>query len=186
MVVAKWRESCLQDNAEPPDHKFLPATSTGRPLRFVIQWVEDFRDGEGNLVSMSSSLLKHPQVEVIGRYFEGTEYEKRLAETDVMVLPYRSPYQLRVSRVAIEAIINGIPVIATRGTTLFEQAQEYGEAVSCDELTPESLAAAILVAAERVDAMRWRARKKANLATESFSVKFFRNILLNLKPSFSE
>lgn len=155
-------------------------TAAGRPLRFCIQWVEDFRDEEGNLVSIDPWLREHPQVEVIGRYFEGDDYERRLAQTDVMVLPYRKPYQLRVSRVVIEAMLNGLPVIATRGTTLFEQAEEYGVVVSCEEGDAQSLAEAMLEVAERFEILRSSAEEKVNAAAASFSVVFFRELLWRL------
>jgi glycosyltransferase involved in cell wall biosynthesis len=153
------------------------ASAAGRPLRFAFQWVEDFRDGEGNLVSIDPLLREHPQVEVIGRYFEGDEYEQRLAQTDVMVLPYRSPYRLRVSRVVIEAMLNGMPVIATRGTTLFEQAEEYGVVVGCEAESAESLAAAMLKVAARFEVLRVSAEEKVNAAAQSFSVGYFRDLL---------
>jgi glycosyltransferase involved in cell wall biosynthesis len=146
-------------------------------LRFVIQWVEDFRDVEGNLVSIDPWLKNHPQVEVIGRYFHGDEYDEQLERTDVMVLPYRSPYRLRVSRVVIEAMMNGMPVIATRGTTLFDQADEYGVVVGCGEGSAESLAEAILKAAENFEMMRVSAMQRSTTAAQSFSVGFFRDLL---------
>ena len=155
----------------------LAATAAGRPLRFAIQWVEDFRDDSGNLVSIDPWLLEHPQVEVIGRFFEGDEYERRLAATDVMVLPYRKPYRLRVSRVVIEAMLNGMPVIATRGTTLFEQAEEYGVFIGCEEGSAESLAEAILKAAENFEMMRVSAMQRSTTAAKSFSVGYFRDLL---------
>jgi len=168
--------------AAQPDTSYpLLVTAAGRPLRFAIQWVEDFRDGEGNQISIDPWLKNHPQVEVIGRYFLGNEYERRLAATDVMVLPYRSPYRLRVSRVVIEAMIHGMPVIATEGTTLFEQAEEHGVVVGCEEGCAESLARAILEFAEVFAAMREAAEKKAEKAAESFSVGYFRELLMNSK-----
>jgi hypothetical protein len=151
--------------------------STLDTLHFAIQWVEDFRDGEGNLVSIDPWLREHPQVEVIGRYFQGDEYERRLAETDVMVLPYRSPYRLRVSRVVIEAMLHGIPVIATEETTLFAQAEEHGVVVGCEEWSAESLARAILEMAEGFGAMREAAEQKAEMVARSFSVGYFREVL---------
>ncbi|MCX6963544.1 MAG: glycosyltransferase [Verrucomicrobia bacterium] len=155
----------------------LPATAAGRPLRFAIQWVEDFQDEKGNLVQLDPWLKNHPQVEVIGRFFEEDEYERRLAATDVMVLPYRSPYRLRVSRVVIEAMMNGMPVIATRGTTLFEQAEEYGVVIGCEEGSAESLAEAILKAAENFEMMRVSAMQRSRTAAKSFSVGYFRDLL---------
>jgi glycosyltransferase involved in cell wall biosynthesis len=122
-------------------------------------------------------LREHPQVEVIGRYFEGDEYERRLAQTDVMVLPYRKPYELRVSRVVIEAMIYSMPVVTTKGTTLYEQADEHGVVMGCEEGSAESLARAILEFAEVFAAMREAAEKKAEKAAESFSVGYFRKLL---------
>ena len=156
----------------------LAATAAGRPLRFAIQWVEDFRDDEGHLVSINPWLREHPQVEVIGQYFEGDEYERRLAQTHVMVLPYRMPYQLRVSRVVIEAILNGMPVIATEGTTLHEQAGEYGVVVGCEEGDAESLAEAMLEVSARFESLWVNAEEKASAAAESFSVSCFKKSML--------
>ena len=167
--------------SEPVTNYLLPAAAVGRPLRFAIQWVEDFREDSGNLISIDPLLQGHSQVEVIGRYFEGDEYERRLAATDVMVLPYRKPYQLRVSRVVIEAMLSGMPVISTRGTTLFEQAEEYGVVVGCEEGNAESLAGAMLEVAESFESLRMSAAEKMNTAVGSFSVACFRQLLMKLK-----
>jgi glycosyltransferase involved in cell wall biosynthesis len=165
--------------AAQPDTSYpLLVTADGRPLRFAIQWVEDFRDGEGNQISIDPWLKNHPQVEVIGRYFLGNEYERRLAATDVMVLPYRSPYRLRVSRVVIEAMIHGMPVIATEGTTLFEQAEEHGVVVGCEEGSAESLARAILKFAEQYHQFLESSSQKVLSASLHFSIDAFRSILL--------
>jgi glycosyltransferase involved in cell wall biosynthesis len=177
VVSKKWRVASLENEPQLVTRDPLPATATGRPLRFAIQWVEDFRDREGNLISIDPWLREHPQVEVIGRYFQGDEYERRLATTDVMVLPYRSPYRLRVSRVVIEAMMHGMPVVTTKGTTLYEQAYEHGVVMCCEEGSAESLALAILEFAEVFAAMREAAEKKAEKAAESFSVGYFRKLL---------
>jgi glycosyltransferase involved in cell wall biosynthesis len=166
------REICGQNSSSPET-----SNSALDSLRFVFQWVEDFRDGEGNLISIDPWLKNHPQVEVIGRYFQGDEYDEQLERTDVMVLPYRSPYRLRVSRVVIEAMMNGMPLIATRGTTLFEQAEKYGVVVGCEEGSAESLAEAILKAAENFEMMRVSAMQRSTTAAQSFSVGFFRDLL---------
>jgi glycosyltransferase involved in cell wall biosynthesis len=173
----RWRVASGENQFLPATSYPLLVTASGRPLHFKIQWVEDFRDGEGNLVSIDPWLREHQQVEVIGRYFEGDEYERRLGETDVMVLPYRSPYRLRVSRVVIEAMLSGIPVIATRGTTLLEQAQAYGVGVGCYEDDAQSLSEAILEVLVGFEKMRDIAIKKSNKASDSFSVATFRQKL---------
>ena len=145
---------------------------------FVFQWIDDFNDEHGRGVVLDTWLLEHPQVEVIGRYFEGDEYDRRLAATDVMVLPYRKPYELRVSRVVIEAMLNGMPVIAARGTTLFEQAEEYGIVVGCEEGNAEGLAESMLEVAQNFQILQTRAELKVHVAAENFSVACFRKIVM--------
>jgi glycosyltransferase involved in cell wall biosynthesis len=178
----KWRVASGGNNtssfiSEPFTSYPLLVTAADRPLHFSIQWIEDFADAEGNLVQLDPWLKNHPQVNVIDRYFGEGGYERQLEKTDVMVLPYRSPYRLRVSRVVIEAMICGMPVIATRGTTLFEQAEEYGVAIACEEGCAESLAEAILKVAEGFEMMRVTAKDRATSAGESFSVGYFRGLL---------
>ena len=158
----------------------LPATPVARPLRFAIQWVEDFQDEKGNLVKLDPWLKKHPQVEVIDRYFRGDEYERQLERTDVMVLPYRSPYRLRVSRVVIEAMMHDMPVIATHGTTLFEQAEEFGEVVGCKDGNAESLARAILEGYTKFNDFHEFTELKNNVLKTHFSIANFKKIQISL------
>jgi len=73
--------------------------------------------------------------------------------------------------------MNGMPVIATRGTTLFEQAEEYGVVVGCQDCDAESLAEAILEVVASFETMRMTAQEKANSVAESFSVGYFRDLL---------
>jgi hypothetical protein len=166
-----------RNTAQPITRYSLPVTAASRPLYFAIQWVEDFADAEGNLVKIDPWLKNHPQVNVIDRYFGEGGYERQLEKTDVMVLPYRSPYRLRVSRVVIEAMLQGMPVIATNGTTLYQQAEEFGEVVGCKDGSAESLAEAILKVAEGFEMMRVSARDRVTTAIESFSVGYFRDLL---------
>jgi len=102
-----------------------PASRT----RFTIQWIDDFQ-AEGRLVAKSSELHNDSKVSFVTHYFRDGEYAEHLRRTDVMLLPYRlSSYALRGSRVVIEAAVNGIPVIATRGTTLANLAEDFGTGV---------------------------------------------------------
>ena len=50
-------------------------------------------------------------------------------------------------------------------------------AIGCEEGSAESLAEAILKAAENFEIMRVSAREKADAAAQSFSVGFFRDLL---------
>ncbi|TDU71407.1 glycosyltransferase involved in cell wall biosynthesis [Prosthecobacter fusiformis] len=151
--------------------------------RFVIQWLGDFHDDEGRLVQKSQTLEADVRVEYVTSYFEPGEYARRLGQTDLLLLPYRcSSYDLRVSRVVIEAMVHGIPVIATRGTTLEEQAQIHGACIPCEDGCAESLQKAIAQAEQNICALRSLAQERAPMAREHFSVKHFRDLLLHKIP----
>jgi glycosyltransferase involved in cell wall biosynthesis len=149
------------------------------PARFVFQWMEDFVDEEGQVVRLDPEVAAHRKVQVIREHFSEGGYEKQLAATDVMLLPYRSPYCLRVSRVVIEGMILGIPLVVTRGTTLWDQASRYGCAKACDEDSAESVAEAILALLDEYEEASRRAKDCRTGALRHFSVAEFRNRLLS-------
>lgn len=149
------------------------------PARFAFQWLGDFRDAQGKLVKLDPWLKTHPKVDVIERYFEEGGYARQLAATDVMVLPYRDAYRLRVSRVVIEAMNLGIPAVATRDTTLWLQLSEFSVGRGCDDGSSDSLATAICGAAKEFTHLAAEARGKAGQSQEHFSVKNFRKTLFS-------
>jgi glycosyltransferase involved in cell wall biosynthesis len=75
--------------------------------------------------------------------------------------------------VVIEAMIHGIPVVATRGTTLASQAEEFGAAVLCDDENVESLVAAIHEVEQKYNLLAAKSRERQTLAREHFSVLQF-------------
>jgi glycosyltransferase involved in cell wall biosynthesis len=149
------------------------------PARFVFQWMEDFADEGGQVVRLDPEVAAHPKVQVIREHFSEGGYEKQLAATDVMLLPYRSPYRLRVSRVVIEGMILGIPLVVTRGTTLWDQASRYGCAKACDEGSAESVAEAILALLDEYEEASRRAKDCRAEALRHFSVAEFRRRLVS-------
>jgi glycosyltransferase involved in cell wall biosynthesis len=158
--------------------KRFRAQSHEAKVRFAVQWLEAFRDDRGNLVARDPELERDPQVEFITRFFGDGEYGQRLAATSALLLPYRlSSYALRVSRVVIEAMVNGLPVVATRGTTLAAQAEQFGALVPCQDGDAPSLAAAISTLAAGFEGFQATARQRMSLAREHFSVAHFRALL---------
>ena len=149
------------------------------PARFVFQWMEDFADEKGSVVRLDPEVAAHPKVQVIREHFSEGGYERQLAVTDVMLLPYRNPYRLRVSRVVIEGMILGMPLIATRGTTLWDQASRYGCAMACDEDSPESVAESTLALFDGYKEASERAKACQTEASRHFSVAEFRRRLLS-------
>jgi glycosyltransferase involved in cell wall biosynthesis len=143
------------------------------PARFAFQWLGNFGDSEGKIVTLDPWLKAHPKVDVIEDFFAEGGYAGRLAATDVMVLPYRAAYRLRVSRVVIEAMNLGMPVVATRNTTLHEQAKEFGVARDCSDGSAEDLAASILDVVRDFAQLRDAAKAKVLTSRAHFSVKGF-------------
>jgi len=139
--------------------------------QFVLQSV----DGDPQLWAR---LENNPRVRLVPGYFGDGGYARQLRATDVLLLPYRrSSYGLRVSRVVIEAMGEGIPVVTTRNTTLEDQANEFGAAVFCEDGQAESLVAAIGEAEKNFVSLQESARCRRNGAQAHFSVRKFRELL---------
>lgn len=139
--------------------------------QFVLQSV----DGDKQLWAQ---LENNPRVQLIPGYFGDGGYVRQLRATDVLLLPYRrSSYGLRVSRVVIEAMGEGIPVVTTRKTTLEDQAKEFGAAIFCEDGQAESLLAAIGEAEKNIARLQEVARQKKAAAAAHFSVRKFRELL---------
>lgn len=137
-------------------------------VRFILQSV----DGNAELWKR---LKDNPRVQLIPNYFNNGEYIQHLGQTDALLLPYRrSSYGLRVSRVVIEAMVHGIPVVTTRRTTLEDQAKEFGAAVFCEDENAHSLAEAIHELEQKFSALKELAEKQKSRAREHFSVLEFR------------
>lgn len=149
------------------------------PARFALQWITDFRDEHGNVVSCDPWLRDHPKAEVIDEYFVGDRYREQLSKTDVLLLPYGKDYTLRVSRVVIEALAQGKPVVVASGTTLEDQSREFGASVTFDNKSVDSLVQALQEGVTNFAKLEQQARHQAAAARDHFSVATFRNILLS-------
>lgn len=147
------------------------------PARFSFQWLGDFHDEQGKVVTLDPWLQAHPKVHIVEGYFAEGEYIEQVKRTDAIMLPYRSAYRLRVSRVVIEAMTLGKPVIVTAGTTLHDQAQSQGVLEACKDGCPESLASAIRMILGRYESAARMAAERAGRVCSEFSVRAFREKL---------
>jgi glycosyltransferase involved in cell wall biosynthesis len=148
-------------------------------IRFGIQWIDSFEDECGHSISISPVLANSEKVDVIHAFFQEGEYAERLSRTSALVLPYRSSsYSVRVSRVVIEAMVNGLPVITTEGSTLWSQLQEFGAGICCKDENVNSLVQAI----HEMELLYINLKKVAEIrkisAREHFSVREFRKMLI--------
>ncbi len=148
--------------------------------KFVLQWVDNFKLPNGKVACLPELIKNHPRVTVISRIFGDGEYEQWLAKTDALALPYRqSSYGLRVSRVVIEALVNGLPAVVTQGTTLAQQSKDFGAAVECQDGDVESVVLALRQIEENIIQLQTQAKEKAPLAIRHFSVQHFRELLVD-------
>lgn len=151
---------------------------TNSDSNFAVQWISDFKDKNGNLIQKDPVLLQDQRVQFITEYFPEGGYATQMSRTDIMILPYREPYRYRVSRVAIEAMVHGMPIIASRGTTIFEQASRYGTVVGCELGSVDSVIAAIEYVEQNQHELIAEAKAKSTAVSNHFSVNEFRNKLV--------
>lgn len=153
-------------------------------VRFAIQWTDDFADRNGSVVRKDEWLERHPAVTFITDYFDPDGgYERALRQTGIMLLPYRDGYRYRLSRVVIEAMIEGIPLALAAQTSLAEQAATHGAGVFFDQESPEGIVRSLEECVRRFSELKDEAEAKSRACAEHFSVAAFRSGLLGLMRS---
>lgn len=111
------------------------------PVRFIIQWAQETIDYEGSRVAIAEGLRQSDRVELITEILDEKEYKSYLHQADFLVLPYRRKvYHNRISGVAVEAAIAGIPMIVTEGTWLQWAVDTFGSGVTFKDGDAEDLA----------------------------------------------
>jgi glycosyltransferase involved in cell wall biosynthesis len=99
------------------------------------------------VISSAVGLLKdlnHPNINLIDRVVNETEYYQMLADADVVLIPYvQSIYLSNTSGIFVEAVAAGKPVVVTEGTWMSAQLKTFGAGITCRDLDPENLARAI-------------------------------------------
>jgi glycosyltransferase involved in cell wall biosynthesis len=152
-------------------------SNPGADVRFTLQAV-------GGSAPLWRTLAGRPRVELIQRYFEGEEYARQLAATDALILPYRrSSYGLRLSRVLLEGVVRARPCVVSAGTTLAQQAREFGASIQAEEDNVGSVVSAIEQLSARQEWYSALARTRQARAQEHFSVAHFRSRLVRCHRS---
>jgi glycosyltransferase involved in cell wall biosynthesis len=150
-------------------------------VHVVCQWPEPFALPDGRSLSPDSDLVADPRFELINDNLDAPAYEELLARTDLVVLPYRrESYYNRVSRVAIEAAIYGIPILPMDGTWAEEFSSLAGRYIPIKNETPESVALAITTAVENLQELKEHAQSFSHRAAAFHSAISFRKILCDL------
>jgi glycosyltransferase involved in cell wall biosynthesis len=127
-------------------------------LEFLIHGTVEQTDyPEGRQVLQRLAGLA-PNVMVRTDVMPTEDYLAWLSQADLLLQPYDPlVYRTRGSGVFAEAVKLGIPAIATNGCDFSCAAIEEGRAIGMDEFSAESLARAVLAAADRLDDISARA-----------------------------
>lgn len=151
-------------------------------VRFLLQWVTDFAMEDGSICRKEQSLLSNPKVEFIDKALNSEEYKALLQQTDVMVLPYRpSSYYARVSRVAIEAAINSVPMIYTKDSWNESLVLDnHGAGIGFDTESVDSLYQAIEDSVNNMDTLKAEAEARRLSALKHYSAATFESYLKSL------
>ena len=163
------QEACRQLFADEPK----------RDLQVISQWPQPFTLPDGSQAVPDPTLLAGGRFQLINHTLDPVAYAALLARSDLIVLPYRrSSYHNRVSRVAIEAALHGIPLVYMSGTWIEEVVELTGAGMAIAEETPEAVVEALLAAIYRLPALQVAARNGVDLVAEHYSPSRFRQLLL--------
>ncbi len=129
-------------------------------IRFTLQWGDESMFG-------SRAMPKHPiavsspQVTYVDSVLSAQQVADLLEQADVVVLPYRnSAYYARLSRVAVEAVSYGLPVIYPRNSSIGEIVDGHGAGIEFEDGEPASLSSAIVRAAANLDQIKASAHQR--------------------------
>lgn len=147
-------------------------------ITFRIQWLTPFKMPDGSECG-PDQLRGNDRVEIINQALNESEYFDLLKDTDCMLLPYRnSSYHSRLSRVAIEAAILGIPMVYTKGGWLEEIATGFGSGAGMQDGSVDGLVDAIGEIAANLDEFKLKASQRSSDARAYYSGQRFIDTLL--------
>ena len=146
----------------------------GGDSRFVLQWTGECHDPGGNRVEPGQAICADPGVTLVTDDMTTAEYQRRLDECDVALLPYRrAQYHARLSGVAVEAFRKGIPCICFSDTWVAEAMGQYGAGIAAADETARSLADAMASMREDFAVHAERALERSQAARRYFSPASF-------------
>ena len=198
-IEAIVEERLRKAGLEPRVAKNLSTES--EPLHFIVQWPEPFAMPDGKLIGSQADFASRTESFRSGKYLSSSgeevdagitveflnhnltaeEYRRLLQKADFVILPYRkSSYHNRVSRVAIEAAMEGVGLIYMAGTWSQEIVELIGTGV---EIAEESVSA-LKVAIFQAIGHSGKLSEAGRIRVRAFhSVQLFRKILLDSSSS---
>lgn len=160
--------------------RIVRSKPAGKDLRFLIQWTGDCHDPQGRRILPGADIEGDTGVALITANLSTSEYQRRLAQCDVLLLPYRrAQYHARLSGVAVEAFRCGIPCICFSDTWIAESMARFGAGVAVEEESAAALAESILELAGSYRAHSAAAFERASEARRYHSAESFVDKLLH-------
>lgn len=127
--------------------------------------------------------LEHAErsgVELVKGDLPAAEYSRRIADSDLVVVPYRvHPFRTRTSAVVLDALRHGVPVVLSRGTWAANLAEEYEVCVTFQSGDPADLERAIIEAGHRLDQLGSAARRAQPAVLDRFHMRHLATFLLD-------
>ena len=121
------------------------------------------------------------RIEWIDRPLGDGEYLQKLAEADLVLLPYHLDcYAMRTSGIFAEARVAGIPVVTTRGSWAGDRIAREGGGWLAPERDAQGLASVLITAADNFEKIKGDAMAIAGTSREEFHRDQFMKKLLAL------
>jgi glycosyltransferase involved in cell wall biosynthesis len=148
-------------------------------VKFMLQWKRNFMLPDGHLYCKNELLAQDDRFQYIEQPLSGDGFSKFLEDTDIMVMPYRwSSYYSRLSRVTIESMIAGIPIIYTKDTWLESAVSTCGIGIGFANESIEDLVTAFKMAYDQFVQLNESAYEQRKLAADFYSGEAFVKILV--------
>ncbi|MEM7602306.1 MAG: glycosyltransferase [Verrucomicrobiota bacterium] len=142
-------------------------------FRCRIQWPDQIFDNDGNELTKDEE-----HSEIISESLSSEQYRELLLSADCIVLPYlREAYFARISGIAVEAMLLGIPIIYTKDTWVADMVSQFGAGLGIPSGDIEALGKSIDTLAEHPDLWKEEAEVKAESARLHFSEEKFQSLL---------
>lgn len=143
-------------------------------LRFLLQWTGDYLLPDGRLIEKQCHLCERFNLRYLDKFKTSEEYHHWLSKIDAILLPYReSFYKDKLSRVAIDAALVGLPIIFPRRTWLESFSQEYGSGVPFEPDDASSLRDAIFTLRHKFRELQAIAQERREKTSRDFSGEAF-------------
>lgn len=147
-------------------------------IRFFLQWNGQVLGPDGTEIVPLPELMRDDRVEYHLRELDSAEYERRLYQSDCVILPYRrESYYGRISGIAVEAATAGIPVIYSHDTWVADAIQGYGAGAGFPDGDAGALAETIHAVAVGIDRYAAAGTARAAAAREYHSRERFLSAL---------